>query len=288
MTNHVARLHAGALALLVFFLVWAVVAARPWAQPAETDPRAAALERREQRLARESRRVNRVVERRFATYRRRLARRQREIAAAGRGRTGGGGAVRRPRGRSGTGGCRAAAGGRDRGAARDRHGELLMRRLAFSAMGTRVECLLEAAPSRATRAALARVREEFDRLERVFSRFRRDSELSRLNAAGAIEASDDLLAVVKLALAARERTNGRFDPTLHDALVAAGYDRTFADLEAALPAEPLRTPSPPARWSCAAAGWSWLRACGSTSAGSSRASPPTAAPSGSRRSGRAW
>ncbi len=83
MTNHVARLHAGALALLVFFLVWAVVAARPWAQPAETDPRAAALERREQRLAREARRVNRVVERRFATYRRRLARRQREIAAAG-------------------------------------------------------------------------------------------------------------------------------------------------------------------------------------------------------------
>ena len=82
MTDHVARLHAGALALLVFFLVWAVVAARPWAQPAETDPRAAALDRREQRLARESRRVNRVVERRFATYRQRLARRQREIAAA--------------------------------------------------------------------------------------------------------------------------------------------------------------------------------------------------------------
>ena len=120
-----------------------------------------------------------------------------------------------------------------------------MRRLAFSAMGTRVECLLEAAPSRATRAALARVREEFDRLERVFSRFRRDSELSRLNAAGAIDASDDMLAVVKLALAARERTHGRFDPTLHDALVAAGYDRTFADLDCDAAGRPAPDPLAP-------------------------------------------
>jgi hypothetical protein len=82
MTDHVARLYAGALALLVFFVVWAVVAARPWAEAGETDPRMAALERREQKLMRESRRVNKVVERRFATYRRRLVRRKREIAEA--------------------------------------------------------------------------------------------------------------------------------------------------------------------------------------------------------------
>jgi hypothetical protein len=82
MTDHVARLYAGALALLVFFVVWAVVAARPWAEAGETDPRMTALERREQRLMRESRRVNKVVQRRFATYRRRLARRRKEIAAA--------------------------------------------------------------------------------------------------------------------------------------------------------------------------------------------------------------
>ena len=82
MTDHVARLYAGALALLVFFVVWAVVAARPWAEAGETDPRMTALERREQRLTRESRRVNKVVQRRFATYRRRLSRRKREIAAA--------------------------------------------------------------------------------------------------------------------------------------------------------------------------------------------------------------
>jgi hypothetical protein len=37
--------------------------------------------------------------------------------------------------------------------------------------------------------------------------------------------------VVELALAARARTGGRFDPTLHDALLSAGYDRSFEELE---------------------------------------------------------
>jgi FAD:protein FMN transferase len=117
-----------------------------------------------------------------------------------------------------------------------------MERLAFHAMGTRVEALLEAPPSRAARVALARVRDEFERLERIFSRFRRDSELSRLNEAGSIDAGPDLLAVVELALAARERTSGRFDPTLHDALVAAGYDRTFDELDEHAPARPAPDP----------------------------------------------
>jgi thiamine biosynthesis lipoprotein len=106
-----------------------------------------------------------------------------------------------------------------------------MERLTFRAMGTSVEALVEAAPSAAVLAGLAGVRAEFERLEDVFSRFRADSELMRLNEAGSIEASDDLLEVVELALAARERTAGRFDPTLHDALVAAGYDRTFDRLD---------------------------------------------------------
>jgi FAD:protein FMN transferase len=106
-----------------------------------------------------------------------------------------------------------------------------LQRIAFAAMGTRVEALLEAPRSVAAIAALARVREEFERLEAIFSRFRPDSELSRLNATGSIVAGPELRAVVELALAARERTAGRFDPTLHDALVAAGYDRTFAELD---------------------------------------------------------
>jgi FAD:protein FMN transferase len=116
--------------------------------------------------------------------------------------------------------------------------EPALQRLGFRAMGTRVEALLDAPPSGAVRAALARVRDEFERLEQVFSRFRPDSELSRLNEAGSIEAGDDLRAVVELALDARERTAGRFDPTLHDAVVAAGYDRTFDELDEHAPAPP--------------------------------------------------
>ncbi len=94
-------------------------------------------------------------------------------------------------------------------------------------MGTDVELLVR--PSNgAAREAFEAVEAEFERLEQIMSRFRPDSELSRLNRAGALEVSADLARVVELALAARERTGGRFDPCVHDALVAAGYDRTFA------------------------------------------------------------
>ena len=51
-----------------------------------------------------------------------------------------------------------------------------------------------------------------------------------LNRDRSIDASPELADVVELALDARERTGGRFDPTVHDALVAAGYDRTFEEL----------------------------------------------------------
>lgn len=83
MTNHVARLYAVALALAVLFLTWAVVAARPWATAAaaEKDPRIVALERREAKLRRQSVRVERTVERRFARYEARLRKRKRAIAA---------------------------------------------------------------------------------------------------------------------------------------------------------------------------------------------------------------
>lgn len=82
MTNHVARLYAVALALVVLFLTWAVVAARPWAATAaEKDPRIVALERREAQLRRKSVRVERQVKRRFAAYETRLRKRKRAIAA---------------------------------------------------------------------------------------------------------------------------------------------------------------------------------------------------------------
>lgn len=99
---------------------------------------------------------------------------------------------------------------------------------AFRAMGTDVELLLDAEPGERSEGALDRAEAEFERLEQMMSRFREDSELSRLNRDGRISAaSPDLVRVLKLALEAREVTGGRFDPTVHDAVVAAGYDRTF-------------------------------------------------------------
>jgi FAD:protein FMN transferase len=106
----------------------------------------------------------------------------------------------------------------------------VIERRAFRAMGTDVELFLASEPSTTAAALLDEAEREFERLEALLSRFRPDSELSALNRSGRIAAGDDLLEVVELALDARERTGGRFDPTVHDALVAAGYDRTFDDV----------------------------------------------------------
>ena len=102
-----------------------------------------------------------------------------------------------------------------------------MQRYAFTAMGTEVDCLLDAEPSLETATAFWAAEREFRWLEALLSRFLPDSELSRLNAEGELSAGPDLMRVVECALEARERTGGRFDPTVHDALVRAGYDRTF-------------------------------------------------------------
>jgi thiamine biosynthesis lipoprotein len=97
----------------------------------------------------------------------------------------------------------------------------------FRAMGTDVELLVDAAGAG---QALDAAEGEFHRLEAILTRFRPESELSRLNEAGSLDAGPDLLEVVRLALEARGRTDGRFDPTVHDAVVAAGYDRTFEEV----------------------------------------------------------
>jgi thiamine biosynthesis lipoprotein len=102
----------------------------------------------------------------------------------------------------------------------------------FAAMGTDVELYVEAEDNQECRDALSAVEAEFHRLDALLSRFRADSELSRLNRHGALAVSSELLELTELALAARVRTGGRFDPTVHDALVAEGYDRTFKHLPA--------------------------------------------------------
>jgi hypothetical protein len=79
MTSHHGRLYALALALVVFFLAWAVVAARPWAT-ASADPRLRALALREAQLRREARLVQKIVNARWSAYRLQLKARRAEIA----------------------------------------------------------------------------------------------------------------------------------------------------------------------------------------------------------------
>ncbi|MEP6976434.1 MAG: FAD:protein FMN transferase [Thermoleophilia bacterium] len=104
-------------------------------------------------------------------------------------------------------------------------------RLEFVAMGTEIAVL---APLERIGPAEKAVRALFGEWESVLSRFRPESELSRLNErAGRPTAVSSLIYdVVATALAAARATRGAFDPTLLHDLVRLGYDRTFAELPA--------------------------------------------------------
>jgi hypothetical protein len=79
MTSHPGRLYGLALALVVFFLAWAVVAAHPWAT-ASADPRLRTLAIRQAQLQREARVVRKVVAARWARYHVELKARRAQIA----------------------------------------------------------------------------------------------------------------------------------------------------------------------------------------------------------------
>jgi thiamine biosynthesis lipoprotein len=84
----------------------------------------------------------------------------------------------------------------------------------------------------ATRRELRAIEELFAERDRVFSRFRPDSELNRVNrSAGRFVAVSPLFAqTLAVALRAARETDGLVDPTLGGALEGAGYDRDFASL----------------------------------------------------------
>ena len=118
----------------------------------------------------------------------------------------------------------------------------------FRAMGTEVDAWLWNSHEQRARNALRMVERFFAKTEARLSRFRADSELSRLNrAAGStFMASPVLFGLVEDALNWRTRTGGIFDPAVLPALIEAGYDRSFADIEAG-PAEEVRSrPAAPA------------------------------------------
>ena len=90
-------------------------------------------------------------------------------------------------------------------------------------------------------ALVASALDRLEELEGRWSRFRADSEVGGLNRSSGEPApvSDDTTDLVERSIEEWRRTAGLFDPTLLDALVEAGYDRSHEQLPTAS-AEPAR------------------------------------------------
>jgi thiamine biosynthesis lipoprotein len=113
--------------------------------------------------------------------------------------------------------------------------------------------MLVTADRRALPAAERELRRTLAAIDRTCSRFRADSEISRLHerAGRSTTMSPLLTAAVDAAIRAAELTGGLVDPTVGAAVIALGYDRDFADIEAGGPG--------PAAPPVAAPGWWRLR-----------------------------
>ncbi|HET9654301.1 MAG TPA: FAD:protein FMN transferase [Kineosporiaceae bacterium] len=81
--------------------------------------------------------------------------------------------------------------------------------------------------------AHAVVSEVLAEVDAAASRFRTDSEINQVHAAGGrpVEVSPLLAELVRAGLDAARRTDGDVDPTLGAALISLGYDRDLADLD---------------------------------------------------------
>ena len=103
-----------------------------------------------------------------------------------------------------------------------------MKHIEFRAMNCEMSAVLDTDSIEAD-ALLTNVPKWFEAWEQTFSRFRPESELSRLNAsAGQVfKASEDLWAVVDLAVRTARTHRGLVTPTVLNALVDAGYDQSF-------------------------------------------------------------
>ena len=98
-----------------------------------------------------------------------------------------------------------------------------MNRLEFRAMGSQILAVVDGETARAE-ARLAEVPRWFEAWEERLSRFRPESELSRLNrsAGREVPVSRVLWDVIEAALEAAQSTGGIVRPTVLEALVAAG------------------------------------------------------------------
>ena len=96
------------------------------------------------------------------------------------------------------------------------------------AMGTELQLVVHVDDA----AVLDTLTTRLDDLERRWSRFLPESELTAINTAGGapVIVSPETSRLVAQAIDAWHQTDGLFDPTICEALVAAGYDRSFESM----------------------------------------------------------
>lgn len=101
----------------------------------------------------------------------------------------------------------------------------------FKGLGTTVECGCRADGQQAE-TLFADLRQRVAQFEDKFSRFKSSSEISALNrsAGRAFAASPELISVLVTARRMWILTDGIVDPTIGEALIAAGYHRSFDEL----------------------------------------------------------
>lgn len=118
---------------------------------------------------------------------------------------------------------------------------------SFRAMGCQVNVWLETEAN--GEAILQLLPGQFEAYEDILSRFRSDSELSQLNrrAGEWVKVSPILLENLLAARQASRLTEGLYNPLILEALIVAGYDRPFAQMQTQPPTQQeLQTVSVPA------------------------------------------
>lgn len=115
---------------------------------------------------------------------------------------------------------------------------------SFRAIGTTAQVVVT--DPRRLSLAVRVLREQLSELDEACSRFRPDSEISRLHETPgrAVEVSPLLFAALTEAITAAVSTDGLVDPTVGAAVSDLGYDRDFAAITGGDP----RPPTPAAGW----------------------------------------
>lgn len=106
----------------------------------------------------------------------------------------------------------------------------------FNAMGTSVDGAI-VAPVDAAEHLWQMIKERVKETENRFSRFKKSSELTKLNQAAGqpFKVSAEMIEMLQAARWAFEHSGGLVDATIGQSIIDAGYDRSFEELENATP-----------------------------------------------------